>query len=236
MRTIVFSVISLLLLASGANAQMTFSVGARAGYNVSTVRLIADPYHPRATCTYRSGFEAGLISSLGFRHFALQPTVLYAQKGYLVHGDQPTPDLGGVTYRKSIRFNYVVIPINLVYTQRTNGQGFQTFIGPYMGILLSGHKKTHYSYSGLLTPVEEGKVFAGHEAPNTTDEYVRRHNYGIQTGLGYRYGGLLFQASYSLGLRNIGVDYNFYGSHVPGPTYYNRAFQASLAYLFGSRS
>jgi len=222
----------LLLLASKAQAQVKFSIGPQVGRNVSTVRISNNPYSPSATSTYRSGFNTGLMASLEFQHFAVQPALLYAQMGYRVDGDQPTPDLGGVTYHKDIRFNYVTIPTTLAYTQRTSGQGFEAFTGPYMSILLGGHNETYYSYGTTY----QGKVIPGHEAPNTTNEYVRRHDYGLLTGLGYRYGGLLLQASYSLGLRNLGVDYNFYGSHIPGPTYYNRVLQASLTYLFGLRS
>ena len=52
---------------------------------------------------------------------------------------------------------------------------------------------------------------------------------------------MLLQAGYSLGLRNLGADYQInYGSYgtktVSGPSYYNRAFQVSLAYLFGPKS
>ena len=63
----------------------------------------------------------------------------------------------------------------------------------------------------------------------------------MQAGLGYRLGAALLQVSYSQGVNNGGVsitvDTGASGSStVTNPTYRNRAFQLSLAYLLGPES
>lgn len=57
-------------------------------------------------------------------------------------------------------------------------------------------------------------------------------NAGLQVGLGYRYQeALLFQVDYSMGLRTTTAEATNSGGLEPYYTY-NRAFRASLSYLF----
>ena len=76
---------------------------------------------------------------------------------------------------------------------------------------------------------------ATRRATDFDDRYARHLDYGLQAGLGYRRGALLLQATYRLGLRSPGVATTRGGYSYEGPTYYNRAVQVSLAYLFGPK-
>jgi hypothetical protein len=50
-----------------------------------------------------------------------------------------------------------------------------------------------------------GKIVGGGNAADYPERHVQRVDYGLQACLGYHYGGLLFQAGCSMGLRNMGV-------------------------------
>jgi hypothetical protein len=227
---------SLFLLSTAAQAQASFSIGPRLGLNVSTYHFSSAT--PADRQRYQTGFEAGVLASVGFGHLALQPALLYTQKG---NTQYTTVDVRTGTnipvgigeFKNTYRLNYLTLPVNIAYTQHPDGQGFQVFAGPYLGLLLSGRYENTIDVAGTPT-TDSGKITPiANDAPDL-DAYARRLDAGLQAGLGYRYQGLLLQFDYSLGLRDIGARYYYNGVAISNPAYYNRAFLASLAYLFGS--
>jgi predicted alpha-1,6-mannanase (GH76 family) len=116
----------------------------------------------------------------------------------------------------------------------------QVFAGPYLSVLVGGHYESQATYlNASHALVKAGKVVAG-EVGGTLDDkaYSRRVDAGLQAGIRYRYGATVVQASYSLGLRNLASDMqlNPVATPIAQNAYYNRAFQLSLAYLFGPKS
>jgi hypothetical protein len=69
--------VSIAFTVSAAQAQVTFGIGPKVGYNLVNVRY-RDAAAPNQRAGYRSGLEAGLMASVGFGHFAVQPAVLYS--------------------------------------------------------------------------------------------------------------------------------------------------------------
>lgn len=236
------------LLSAGAQAQVRVSVGPVAGLTVATASY---DYHRAYHTGYIPGFEAGAAASLSRGHFALQPALLFVQKGFVIDDDYTEQSVGQTTrivVNSTFRLNYLTLPLTLAYTQGPDGQGLQAFAGPYVGLLLGGDYTSGISYS-VSTPHSgsggytktSGKVAAGDYHLNTPGDetyYSRRYDAGVQGGLGYRHGPALLQLGYSLGLRNLGADYS-YGSgasfsSTPGPVFRNRAFQFSATYLFST--
>ena len=228
--------------ASVAQAQVRFSIGPQAAYNLASVNYSYDNGSATYTTSYRSGFAAGVTADIGLGHFAIQPAVQFAQKGYNLTTTYPYPSILPNVTNTQVRLNYLAVPVNVAYTQHRNGQGAQVFAGPYLGVLLGGHYTDETTYSpsfGKPNTTLSGKVVAAESfTPSFSDEnsYSRRVDAGLQFGLGYRYQGLLLQATYSLGLTNqASVEEQLPGgSSYASPTYHNRAFQLSLAYLFGA--
>lgn len=219
-----------LLLASTAQAQTTFSIGPRVGLNVSNARF---PDTNQPTYPSRLGLEAGLTSTVQFGHFAVQPSLLFSQKGYRTSGFTQSFDMMIAT-EEDYRLNYLTLPVNLAYTLGRDGQGLQVFGGPYASLLLGG------SYAQRRSGFDQeytGKVKPDNTAADADNRYARRIDAGLQAGLGYRLKGFQLQASYSLGLRTIAVPYQaFDGQVYQSSAYYNRAFQVSLSYLVGGKS
>jgi hypothetical protein len=180
--------------------------------------------------SYRTGFSGGLTGELGVGHLVVRPAILYVQKGY----DQ---DVNTISYgiARRFRINYLVVPLNIGYTQHLDGQGFQVFAGPYVGAMLGGDYSEHYyRVLNAVSPnpqFESGRVEAIGSDYSTTQWLVRGTDFGVQGGLGYRYRGLLAQLEYSMGLRNMEPE-NPQRTGVPSFIHHNRVFQFSLAYLF----
>jgi hypothetical protein len=224
---------SLALAVAPACAQASFSVGPRVGLNISTYHF-SEP-SPVFRQEYRPGLEAGLMGSLGFGHLALQPVLLYSQKGFTQYttvdvrtGTNLPVGSGELEYRT--RLHYVTLPLNIAYTQQANGQGFQLFAGPYLGLLLRGKYEITTTVAGNSF-TDSGKIIpVNNDAPDF-GSYAHRLDAGLQGGVGYRFQALLLQANYSLGLRDVVARYSYYGGTASGSAYYNRAFQVALTYL-----
>jgi hypothetical protein len=221
-----------LLVASAAQAQATFSVGPRVGLNVSTAHFPSGQTWPeQVSSTSRPGVEAGLTSTVQLGHFAVQPSLLFSQKGYRSSGYRLLIDMV-IPYEEEVRLNYLTLPLNFAFTLGRDGQGLQVFAGPYVSLLVGGNYTTKISSFSEVTD----KV----KAASTSDgrsRYAQRFDGGLQAGLGYRLKDFQLQASYSLGLRNSAVQLQYTGRVFDNePAYYNRAFQVSLSYLVGSKS
>jgi hypothetical protein len=224
-----------LFLAGTAQAQVTFSVGPRVGLSAATAHLAY------TASAMRAGLEAGLTGSIQVGHFAVQPSVLFSQKGYASHGSLPSFELP-VTFDETVRLNYLLLPLNLAYTLGQAGQGLQVFAGPYVGLLLGGSytQQVHEAGGYLGGPASEreysGHVKAANVVTDADNRYLQRVDAGLQAGIGYRLKSWQVQASYSLGLRNLAVSYQGYnGTRYEGAATYNRACQVSLSYLLGSK-
>jgi hypothetical protein len=59
------------------------------------------------------------------------------------------------------------IPLQFAYAQRTAGQGFQIFAGPYLGILLGGRNKLSYGSSQ-----ETSRVIVTNEHTSSISPYA----------------------------------------------------------------
>lgn len=108
----------------------------------------------------------------------------------------------------------MLLPVNLLFSQRTGAGGAQVFAGPYVGWLLGGSYR-NTTGSAYATSVSGGTTFSGAVQAGDTyatkrgDDtyYLRRLDAGVQAGVGYGFEALQVQASFSLGLRNIGAAY-----------------------------
>jgi hypothetical protein len=228
---------SFLLLAARAQAQVTFSGGPIGGVMVSTIHYKEAQF---LSASSRTGFEAGLLGTASWRHFALQPAVLYSQKGYHLAGTYLDPSsIFSFEGQGDYRLNYLTIPLQVRYAPRITGQGLQVFAGPYVSWLLGGHYESQYRYlTSTRVITREGEVVAGKVGPTSTEQvYSQRWDAGLQAGVGYCYGATVLRVSYSWGLRNLASDVQLNAAATPTATaaYANRAFQVSLAYLFGSK-
>jgi hypothetical protein len=238
-------IISSLFLATAAQAQVTFSIGPKVGYSLSTASFHVSDYpdYFSTFSSYRSGVEAGVLAQIGFGdHWAVQPALLYARKAPS-YGTSSyyQPNNYGYHQQYTLGLNYLLLPINVLYSQRANGQGKQMFIGPYMGWLLSGTYRVQ-SNEGRGEPkaggpAYDGTVEAGDTYVNSSRYAIRGLDAGLQMGVGYGLGALQLQASFSLGLRNVGAAYAPNALHdYEAPVIRTRGFQLSAAYLFGPKS
>jgi hypothetical protein len=240
-----FLTISSLFLATAVQAQTTFRIGPKVGYSLSTASFHVSDYpdYFSTFSSYRSGVEAGVLAQVGFgSHWAVQPALLYARKAPS-YGTSSyyQPNNYGYHQQYTLGLNYLLLPVNVLYSQRPNGQGGQVFLGPYVGWLLGGTYRVR-SNAGpgqpkVGGPAYDGTVEAGDTYVNSSRYAIRGLDAGLQVGVGYGFEALQLQASFSLGLRDIGAAYASNAPHdYEAPVIRTRGFQFSAAYLFGPKS
>lgn len=225
--------LGLLLLAGTAQAQATFSIGPALGGCVSTQHNASQAI----TFRYHLDWLAGAQASVDWSKFAVQPALLFSQKGYKYdyvasYQDANNLPLGDATIHNNIRQSYLTLPVNFVFAPQGVKKGPQLFAGPYASILL-GARNVHTDTNNLptATTVTDHLVVVESLSIYSNQLGFRRFDAGLQGGVGYRYEAWLLQASYSLGLRNTAPNYTYVGTLAGGPGNYTRAFQLSAAYL-----
>jgi hypothetical protein len=218
----------LLLPAGFAQAQTSFRIGPQVGASLATGHTagVGNP-------AYHLGCVAGVQASLSWPRFALEPAVLFCQKGNTLSQDvayrDPVTGLPNQhgTFTSQLRLNYLTLPLHLTFAPAGPASGPQFFAGPYLGLLLGG---TH-SQAGPDQVTTTSPVYVGSPPTVFNGYYAQRYDAGVQAGLGYRFQHLVLQAEYSLGLREVAPGSAFAASAVKPPATYNRAFQASVSYL-----
>lgn len=222
----------LLLVTSAAQAQTTFSIGPTLGGNLATL------HSPVAYIHHRLDWLAGAQALVGWGKFAVQPALLFSQKGYkdeydIDYRDATSMSFGSATISNNVQLSYLTLPVNFSFAPLGPKAGPQLFAGPYVSLLLSG-RNVHTDFNNLPTEATVTDHLTILETAEANGQYgVRRFDAGLQGGVGYRYEAFLLQASYSLGLRTIVPAYTYQGMPVTSYNNYNRAFQLALTYLLG---
>ncbi|RTQ49153.1 PorT family protein [Hymenobacter gummosus] len=240
----------LLLAAGTAQAQVYLSAGPTVGYSYTSFDNGADNIYLHGPTFQQHGLwrpQGGLTFNARLGHFALQPSVLFVQKGNESHYTAEGRYQGQVYYRRfeqSTKINYLEIPLNLVASLGREGRGLQVLAGPYLAVTLSGKEHTRDFPDGPAPTSTNPELnpSATHEAtwdytvgkPENNQGYspaLRRTDWGGNAGLGYALGRWQLQATYSRSLRGK-------PSPTPNPTYAylpHRTYQLRLSYLLGGQ-
>lgn len=234
---------SLLLSTATAAAQMTLRIGVRGGLN-RAITTLAPTSNASGTNIYNRAaakdaiyaYQVGMVLEAAFGKFAVQPALLFSQKGEEFNTNVAG---GGLSARitSTNRYNWLELPVNFLYTLHGD-HGLQLFAGPYVAMGLGGRQKgTSYFSSpyAFYVPYEFDNQIS--YSPDTNN---RRFDAGINFGLGYRQGPVQVQAGFGLGFINLhrsipSVDpgfspstlYNFHNDAA-----YNRVVQLTGTYFF----
>lgn len=231
-----------LLGAATASAQTTYKLGLRGGINRATTTLDATStgsgyagfaYSADKAAIY--AWQAGAVLEIGFGKFALQPALLFSQKGEQFN---TATSFGGVTgssgsnTRSTNRYNWLELPVNVVYTMH----GFQLFAGPYAALGVGGRQQgttlNHSPFAKFAPYYFNDKIHYG------SDAYQPRLDAGVNFGIGYRRGPAQVQLGYQLGLRALHREYiDYIVAEFPYHNFgadpaYNRVVQLTGTYFF----
>lgn len=241
MKLLTTAVLAIVLSAATASAQPTYQLGLRGGIHRATTTLA-----PASTGSSFSGFsysadkaalcawQAGAVLNIAFRKFALQPALLYSQKGEQFHTNASFSGpngMSGTTTRSTNRYTWLELPVNVVYSVRR----FQVFGGPYAALGLGGRRRgttLRYSPFAKFAPYHfSERIRYG------SDTYNPRLDAGVNFGIGYRQGPLQVQLGYQVGLLTLhrpyveGVIAEFPYHDFEADAAYNRVVQLTGTYF-----
>jgi hypothetical protein len=205
-----------------AMAQNKPSVGIRAGITSSTLKgdavnslnSIVDFTGGAVTSGSRTGFFAGGTVRIPVNEmFSVEPSVLYAQKGYELNGslNLKNTEFLGANAKARLTSHYIDFPVVL----KANIKGFQVFAGPQISYLAKADLRTT---AGAL----------GFNVVNTTTDATNQFNRwdaGLTGGIGYQFGnGVNINAAYDHGLSRVNS-----GKSLEA---YNRGFKVGVGIQF----
>lgn len=255
-------VFTFLLLGSGfvsglSQAQSFQGIRLRLGGNLAsgTLNTVEQVAQPGTDYSYRhsalAGYQVGVAASFGSGHWAVQPAVVFTQKG-LKQRLLQSFTFGGYDYKAdfsvSSRVHYLELPLNVVYGFGTDGDGFQVFAGPYVAVGIGGRSQFELSETSTdpsypTSDPESGSVamtfgntFSEGPTNNGTpsvdiEARARRFDAGLNFGVGYRQGPIQVQLGYGLGLLNVQPAYPA-SYDMPNDTGHLRTAQLTATYYF----
>ena len=235
---------TVLLSTASVAAQPTFRLGLRGGLNRATSTVEPASTSPSSQYYYSASksaiyaWQAGAVLEVAFRRFALQPALVFSQKGEVFHMHTAFTGVAGTSRystRRVSRPNWLELPVNVVYTVH----GVQLFAGPYVALAVGGKSRSAWRYTSSAPTVGPTESAYGGKIMHGDDTHNRRLDAGVNFGVGYRHGPMQAQFSYGLGLRNLHQKPNI---HIIGenPDYhdfnadaaYNRVVQLTGTYFF----
>lgn len=206
-------------------------VGVRVGRNVCNMKFDIDSdYRWKPEAKANMGFQIGIIADVPLveETLSLQPALLFSNKGYnldfkeTLEGELDAIDLNlyvdDYEGYYSCNYNYIELPVNLIYKK----SGFQVSAGSYFALGIGGEVKYDHSYRVRYSYVSEegsyelepvfGEVdedtYENHSNDEDLAELYRAFDFGLNFGVGYQVGSVVFNVGYSPGLGNLTPNYD----------------------------
>lgn len=202
-----FMTLMILLTAFALSAQTSIGLTAGSSFSNVTVKSGGVSASPKS----KTGITAGIVINAPLSsNFNFQPALNLIQKGYKIEYQGS---------KETVNFNYLEVPLNLVYNTQKN-EGFFIGAGPSLAYGISGKDK--FSADGMPDDNQNVKFGSG------ADE-VKAFDFGVNALAGYKMkGGFVLSANYNLGLSKLNNDD---GSGETG-TIKNKYFSIKIGYMF----
>jgi hypothetical protein len=227
----------LFLIISALQAQVT--IGPKVGLNVDYESFQFSGNYAGNKVTSRTakvGYQAGLAINIKTSdYFSIRPEVLFNEiGGNTTFGDNNNSKVTNNTY------DYVSIPLNFVGTFPCGPGKINIFVAPQYSIGIGGKYSQTTDSSGLFVTKQNSQSgsLQTTQVPsgNSSTGYFNQMNWGINYGIGYQIGGLLFTGQYHMGITNTQPHYVDSGqeSHRNDIVSKNYGVTIGLTYFFGN--
>jgi len=187
-------------------------IGIRAGVSFANANM--DVMSLNVSPDVRTGVHFGIVGELlvwDFLYF--QPALLFSQKGY-----EFDMDIEGERFKGSEHFNYLDLPLNILFKADLNGPKLLLLTGPTISYALNG--KYDYEIAGSWNEFDRGDLEFG-----SGDEEYDKAAFGWNVGTGFEVGALQLTGTYTFGLSNI--------THSNDIEIKHKVLGISLTYLIG---
>lgn len=201
----IYLILSLLLITGIANAQ-TPQFGVRARY--SSAKMSTNQGNITSTTDAIQNIDAGLFAEIVYGDVSFQPGLAFIVKGGAQSSSVFT-STNNYSATATLKFNYLELPLNVVYNIKLNSGKIFFGGGPFIGYALSGKAKletTSYNAGGSVIARESDSQKISFTS-DTND--FKRFEVGINALAGFRFkDGLEINLGLGEGLTNITNDNN----------------------------
>jgi len=213
------AIISSLLLANAANAQVNYSLMAGANFSkwqgddLQIVEDLVEKTDGGLVTKGKTGFHVGGHVNIPISEtFSFEPGLEYSKKGYSIKGDLKIDALKflAVNARAQVQQHYIDMPL---YLKAKLGKGLNVYAGPQVSYLV---RSTLNAKLGVLGISLFNKGIGITERFNKVD-------LGLSGGVGYQFdNGISLRAGYDHGLTKLDKNDNYAA--------YNRVIKVSVGY------
>lgn len=220
-RNFLLTVISILLLTSFSNAQVSYGVRAGAnfskwqGEDLQIIEDLVDKTDGWLETKGKTGFHVGGYVNIPISEtFSFEPGLEYSKKGYSIKGDFKIDALKflAINAGAQVQSHYIDIPL---YLKANVAKGLNVYAGPQVSFLV---RSTLNAKVGVLGISLFNKGIGITERFNKVD-------LGLSGGIGYQFdNGINLRAGYDYGLSKLDKNNNYDA--------YNRVVKVSVGYTF----
>jgi hypothetical protein len=187
--------------------------GVSGGLNESTIVPNDEPAGSSTIASRIAGFHAGVFTDISFGSVSIQPGLFYTTKGdkykealnqgVLFTANTSNPSSIANTYYDKQRYNYLQLPVNILYHIQAGGGNFFIGGGPYLAYGLSASSVSYTTTGNGVGGVSSNPISFG---SGTND--VKRIDFGLNALGGYALkNGLFVSVGFEYGLTNTDNDY-----------------------------
>ncbi len=189
--------LGLLIACFTINSYGQFKVGTSLGFGAQNFRFNYADAEPEPN---KSRFSWNLGVSFSYQLndlLQMHSGLFYYVRGHAIDMEKKynVDDIDGY---ERYTLNSIIIPLNI----GVNYNGFQAFVGPFLGINARGIWEIDYEYFGF-SYADTDNLHIGNDI-NT--DYARPLDFGANVGVGYAVGKFQIQFNYQYGLANIRPD------------------------------
>ncbi|MCL2028050.1 MAG: PorT family protein [Bacteroidales bacterium] len=216
-----------------ASVQAQFSIGARAGFNLTN--FSEKGYDGKALdkedkSSFKPGFQVGIVGDYAISEaFSIQPGLIFAQQGATMWKDDDSDA------KMAMNLNYLQIPINAQYKLNFGSASLLLQAGPYVGFGIGGRMNfwgedgKKISDNDLNEGDGEKDWFKIKFGSDKEKHDLKGLDFGVGLGLGVQFGAIQVGVGYNLGLMNLEHKWD---DDYKGSTK-NNGLTFTLTYLFG---
>ena len=236
-----FLLIVLIAISLPTKAQVKYAL--KVGVNMNDIKHIPKgEFYSFIDTKKQKGYHFGVTVDWMLKgKFGLQSGLMFYRKGFdlkfnanrYYFGPGVVADFVGVEGEDKYTTNYLEVPLNVTYKLK----GFQVYTGGYIAKGISGNRQWDYSTFFSTTSGENdfkpvlGKSDEGELAEDERAFYAL--DFGLNLGVGYQIGPILFNFGYSLGLGNLTPEFEeerrYDGREILKRS--NRVVSLSLSYI-----
>ncbi|MFI5155470.1 MAG: porin family protein [Chitinophagales bacterium] len=201
----------LVLLSFTVNQAMAqVELGVTAGATFPTYKVSSG--NVSMTSDIKVGFTAGIIAFYNLSEkIGLMPELNFVQKGGILN-------VTSSNIKNSSTYNYIELPLNIVYNFKGSTGSFFIGAGPAFGLGLGGS----YKITGMYE--ESGDIHFG----SSGEDDLKPFEFSLNFVAGYKFShGFLIKGNYNFGINNIAPSHA--GSDA---AFHNRYFAITVGYFF----